>query len=548
MFDDGEHDLAGEDDGYFSALVPGVKRYRLRLDGERETYPDPASRFQPEGPHGPSQVVDASAYRWKHAARDVRADVIYEMHIGTFTREGTFAAAIEHLPALADIGITMLEVMPIHEFPGAFGWGYDGVDLWAPSHLYGEPDDVRAFVDAAHGAGLSVILDVVYNHFGPDGNYIAQFAPSFFSTTYTNEWGDAINFEGDDASGVREFFAENAAYWIDEFHFDGLRFDATQSIHDRSATHILGEIAARARAAAGEHKIFLVAEDERQDVRHITEHGLDALWNDDWHHASRVALGGRIEAYYTDYRGRAQEFVSMAKHGFLYQGQRYKWQRMRRGTPSIGIAPRKFICCLENHDQVANSAHGERLTQLASRGRMRAMTALLLLQPATPMLFQGQELGLPTPFQYFADHKPELATLVANGRREFLTQFPSLVNIEPAPPHDRATFEACKLDRTKIDASIAQLYRELLQLRRDEELIDGAVLSDECFLLRWPSRLLIINLGEALHLDPAPEPLLAPPAGSARWALLWSSEPVAYEIDSEENWRIPRECALLLAI
>ncbi|HWW60740.1 MAG TPA: malto-oligosyltrehalose trehalohydrolase, partial [Thermoanaerobaculia bacterium] len=513
VIDGRDHPLTAEPRGYFSGLVREARagtRYRFRLDDEQETYPDPASRFQPEGVHGASEVVDPR-FAWRHEAPPLGRDpIIYELHVGTFTREGTFAAASAQLEELADIGITMLEVMPIHDFPGEFGWGYDGVDLFAPTRLYGEPDDFRRFVDAAHAHNLHVILDVVYNHFGPDGCYLSQFTPHYFTKKYVNDWGEAINFDDDDAHGVREFFAENAAYWIDEFHLDGLRLDATQSIHDASKTHIIAEIAQRARAAAP-HDIFIVAENEPQDARLIRELGLDAMWNDDWHHAARVALTGFNEAYYTDYHGRPQEFVSMAKHGFLYQGQRYKWQKDRRGTPSLDVA-QKLVCFLENHDQVANSAHGERLHQLASPGVFRAMTALLLLAPQTPMLFQGQELGLTSPFLYFADHKPELAVLVEDGRKEFLAQFPSLVGAPVPSPADRATFDACKLDRTQRDARIEKLHRELLRLRRREPLLDGAVLGEQCFALRWRERLLIVNLGTNLHLDPVPEPLLAPPA------------------------------------
>ena len=559
VIDDRDHRLEPESGGFFSGLVSGAcagTLYRLRLDGDGTAYADPASRFQPQGPHGPSQVVDPATYRWRDAAwRGPSQNVIYELHVGTFTREGTYAAAARRLPYLAELGIDILEVMPIHEFPGNFGWGYDGVDLWAPSHLYGEPDDLRRFVDEAHAHGIGVILDVVYNHFGPDGCYLAQFSPTYFTRDYVNEWGDAVNFDGDGAEGVRELVAENAAYWIDEFHFDGLRLDATQSIHDRSSRHILAEISERARQAAGARMIFICAENEPQDRRLLTEYGLDAMWNDDWHHAARVALTGFREAYYTDYLGSAQEFVSMAKHGFLYQGQHYSWQKQRRGTPSIGIAPERMICCLENHDQVANSARGARLRDLASPGTLRAMTALLLLQPATPMLFQGQECGARAPFLYFADHEPALAKLVDEGRRGFLTQFPSLDGLPVAPPHERATFDSCKLDESDCDELLLTLHRDLLRLRRDHPFakdFDGATLTPQCLLLRAGERLLIVNLGADLHLRTANEPLLAPPLGSQRWTILWSSEDPKYggsgmsEPDGDDGWRIRGQAAVLL--
>ena len=531
VIDDRDFTLEREADGHFSALIPGIgagARYRFRLGDE--LFPDPASRFQPEGPHGPSEVVDP-AFEWSEW-RGVEPKAFYELHVGTFTQGGTLAVAAEKLPELAKLGINVIELMPVNEFAGTFGWGYDGVDLWAPSHLYGTPDDMRRFIDTAHTLGLAVILDVVYNHFGPDGCYVRQFTADYFVEGKKNEWGDAINFQ---SPGVREFIIENAAYWIDEFRLDGLRLDATQSIDDPA---LIGELVRGARAAAGDRTIFIVAENEPQDVALIEEQGVDAMWNDDWHHSATVALTGRREAYYSDYRGLPQEFVSMAKHGLLYQGQFYAWQSQPRGTPSFHLPPRRFVAYLQNHDQVANSQRGERVHRLTSRGRYRAMIALLLLQPHTPLLFQGQELGSSKPFLYFADHKPELAELVSKGRREFLEQFPSIAGDELALPHDRRTFEACKLDWEDRDDATFDLHRTLLRLRTGDPLIGGAVLGDEAFLLRWPNRLLIVNLGRDLVLDVAPEPLLAPPR-TAQWTLLWSSEsPV-------DMAHIPAECAAL---
>src|SRR4051794_750717 len=524
-----EVELERDEDGYFSRLVDAKAGARYRFKIGDQLFPDPASRFQPEGPHGPSQVIDP-AFAWSEW-HGVEPRCFYEMHIGTFTQGGTFAVAAEKLPLLADIGINVIEVMPVNEFAGTFGWGSAGVDCGAPSHLYGPPAAFRRFIDTAHQLGLAVILDVVYNHFGPDGCYLRRFTPLYF-TDRKNEWGDELNYE---AQGVREFFAENAAYWIDEFHLDGLRLDATQSITDYS---VIGEIVKRAHEAAGGRKILIAAENEPQDVALIDVEGVDALWNDDWHHAAMVAMTGRREAYYMDYRGTAQEFVSMAKHGFLYQGQFYAWQKKPRGMPSLHLHPRRFISYLQNHDQIANSARGERMQQLTSPGRVRAMTALLLLQPQLPLLFQGQESGSTKPFLYFADHKPELAEAVAKGRREFLEQFPSLIGRELDSPHARETFEACKLDWEERDESIVDLHRTLLRLRIDDPLIGGAVLNDDAFLLRWPQRLLIVNLGRDLHLEVLDEPLLASPSSSpsprtagrgARgeglgWTLIWSSE------------------------
>ena len=565
-----EHEMEHDGDAYFAALIEAGAGtlYRFRLDDDNEGFPDPASRFQPEGPHGPSMVIDPATYAWEDGAwRGVSTHglVIYELHIGTFTRDGTWRAAAERLGALADLGINLLEVMPINEFPGRFGWGYDGVDLWAPSHLYGMPDDFRYFVDRAHAHGVGVILDVVYNHLGPDGCYLPKFSPHYFTQKYVNDWGAAVNFDGEGSEGSRQFFTENAAYWVDEFHLDGLRLDATQSLHDDSPEHVVRAIARSARAAAAPRPLFIVAENERQDVAFVDDYGCDAMWNDDWHHAALVAATGRREAYYTDYAGKAQEFVSMAKYGFLYQGQWYSWQKDHRGTPSRHLPPRALVCYLEDHDQVANSAHGLHLAQLTSPGRYRALTALLLLQPQTPMLFQGQERGSRRPFLYFADHKPELAQAVNEGRRGFMKQFRSIETDRLAAPDDPATFERCKLE-DEADPAVVALHRDLIALRRGDptfasqrsDILHGAVLADEAFLLRFipenaaDERLLLVNLGPDLDLEAAPEPLLAPPPGM-QWELLWSSEAPEYggagtaAIDTKaQSWRIPGHAAVLM--
>ncbi|HTM26004.1 MAG TPA: malto-oligosyltrehalose trehalohydrolase [Vicinamibacterales bacterium] len=544
-----------EEGGYFRAFDPGARaggRYWFRLDGDR-LRPDPASRYQPEGPHEFSAYVDPRAFTWTDEGRQgARPDgqAIYELHVGTFTREGTWAAAAVQLEELARIGITVIEMMPIAEFPGRFGWGYDGVNLYAPAHIYGTPDDLRAFVDRAHRLGLCVILDVVYNHFGPAGNYLAEFSPDYFTDKYTNDWGRAINFEGPEQ--VRAYFVENGAYWIDEFHFDGLRLDATQDIKDRtSAEHVIAAVVGAARHAAGARPILVVAENEPQETRIVRPRerggfGADALWNDDAHHAAAVALTGRREAYYRDYEGTAQELISCARYGYLYQGQWYTWQKKRRGTPALDLMPRHFIAYLENHDQVANSAWGSRLHHLSAPACYRAMTAWLLLGPQTPMLFQGQEFGSSKPFLYFADHEGELGESVRRGRVEFLSQFPSLTDTSliPAlpPPADERTFEACKLDfdeRQRHRAAYA-LHCDLLALRRSDPVLaragmhrpEGAILSDRAFLLRYldrdhGDRLLIVNLGCDLDLTPMGEPLLAPPQGR-RWRLAWSSEAPRY--------------------
>lgn len=578
---DGRDYSLEETDGFFSTFVDGIRvgaTYQYRLDRDETLYPDPASRYQPEGPHGASAVVDPAAYVWSDAAWegiDPDRAVIYELHPGTFTDEGTWAAAEERLEHLSEMGITVIELMPVSDFPGRFGWGYDGVDLWAPNHRYGTPDDLRRFIDHAHRLRLGVVLDVVYNHLGPDGNYLKQFADDYFTDRYPNEWGEAINFDGAGAEPVREYFASNAAYWIDEFHLDGLRLDATQSMHDSSEEHILSVITRRARDAARGKSIYLIAENEPQKMKVLRSidaggYDLDAVWNDDFHHSARVALTGVTEAYYSDYRGGPQEFVSMAKHGFLYQGQWYTWQKKHRGTRSIGFRRRAFIWYLENHDQVANSATGARLRRLSHPATFRAMTALLLLGPATPLLFQGQEFGSSRPFVYFADHHPELAELVKNGRWEFLGQFDSVAAKEMkgrlAVPHDLDVFRRSKLDWTELETNSEQvaLHRDLLRIRRDNppfagsgSMLEGAVIAEKALVLRsirdgGDDRLLLVNLGEALRLSPVPEPLLAAPEGK-EWCLAWSSESPAYggggtpPVVRDGVWRIPPYSSLLLS-
>jgi maltooligosyltrehalose trehalohydrolase len=579
---DGSEDvtpLDREPDGHFSGSVDRVgdgTRYWYRLDDGR-LRPDPASRFQPDGPHGPSQVVDPARFAWTDGAwrgPAVGREVLYEMHVGTFTREGTWRAAARELDELASVGITVIEMMPVADFPGRWGWGYDGVNLYAPTRLYGTPDDLRAFVDRAHALGVSVILDVVYNHFGPDGNYLGEFSPDYFTRKYRNDWGEAINFEG--PAPVREYFVQNAGYWIDEFHLDGLRLDATQDVHDKSPDHVLAAAVRRAREAAGRRRIYIAAENEPQHARLVRPpdrggFGADALWNDDYHHTAVARLTGRREAYYQDYTGTPQELVACVKYGYLYQGQWYAWQRKRRGTPALDLPHRAFIHYLENHDQVANSGRGQRLHQLSAPGAFRALTALTLLGPQTPLLFQGQEFSSSAPFVYFVDHHAALREPIREGRLEFLSQFPSLRDpdaVERVPsPGDEASFYGSKLDFAERErhAEAYALHRDLLALRHGDPVIgsardrfvDAAVLRDDLFALRYAAgeagdRLLVVNLGRAVDLFAVPEPLVAPPEG-ATWRLRWCSESPRYggagvpATTPNAVWHIPGQCAILYA-
>ncbi|HLJ11194.1 MAG TPA: malto-oligosyltrehalose trehalohydrolase [Planctomycetaceae bacterium] len=572
--------LDPEENGYFSGAIPGGDGmlYGIRLDHDDKLFPDPASRFQPRGPEWLSQVVDPSAFRWSDGSwKGVSAhgQVVYEMHVGTFTREGTWQAAARELPELAKIGITVLEVMPVADFVGEFGWGYDGVCLFAPTRLYGAPDDFRHFVDRAHAEGMGVILDVVYNHLGSVGNTLLEFSDDYKSRRYENEWGDPLNFDAENAKPVRQLVVANIRYWIDEFHLDGLRFDAIQAIRDASPSHILAELTDAAREAAGNRTIYLVAENERQDVRAVRPSaegglGIDATWNDDFHHAAMVRMTGHNQAYYSDYEGAVEEFLAVFKSGFIYQGQLSLWQKKPRGSPTTGLDATAFLNFLQNHDQIANSGRGERIDRLTSPGKLRAMTALLLLAPQTPLIFQGQEFAASSPFLYFADMGDAHAGAVRGGRARFLSQFPSLATPEGMKllrdPADRAAFECCKLDfaERRSHCQIYDLHIDLLRLRREDPVfhrqradrLDGAALGPDCLVLRFfgddrDDRLLLVNFGSDLRLAPVAQPLLAPPEGHL-WGQLWSSESAAYggcgtpPLDTDKGWRIPGEAAVVL--
>jgi len=568
--------LTPEEEGYFSGTCkeagPGTL-YRYRLDGG-DSFADPASRFQPEGPHGPSCVMTAafdwSDQDWSGIGRE--GHVIYEMHIGTYTRSGTWKSAEQQLPALVDLGITLVEVMPVADFPGRFGWGYDGVNHFAPTRLYGQPDDMRRFVDRAHALGLGVILDVVYNHFGPEGNYLERYSSDYYASE--GEWGKGINFDGKHSGPVRDFFISNGEYWIDEFHLDGLRFDATHAIFDQSPINILGQVTERARQAAGGRQVLMIAENESQEIRCLRPkeqggYGMDAVWNDDFHHSVHVSLTGYHDAYYSAYYGSPQELISSAKWSYLYQGQRYAWHNKNRGTPTIGISPSCFVNFTQNHDQVGNSAWGTRLHQLTNPASLRAMTALLLLSPQTPMIFQGQEFSASAPFLYFADLSADISRQVHDGRIELLKQFTNIDSPEVIEsidkPYELETFLQSKLDLTERDrhSKTYALYRDLIRLRHEDPVfsvayschIEGAVLGPNGFLLRYflgdQQRLLLINLGRELHLTPAPEPMLAPPE-RCHWELLWTSEKLEFggsgtpRLDTASFWRLQGHAAVVL--
>jgi maltooligosyltrehalose trehalohydrolase len=571
--------LAGSDDGHFNAFVEGVApgaRYRFRLD-DGPALPDLASRWQPEGIDGPSVVFgnhfEWTDSDWKGVPR--RDQVIYELHVGAFTPAGTWQAAGEKLDHLRRLGVTVIQVMPVGAFKGAFGWGYDTVLPYAPFAHYGTPDDMRAFMDAAHAHGIGVILDVVYNHVGLGDCYRA-YSDHYFTTRYENEWGASFNYDGEGSRAVRDFIIGNATYWIEDFHLDGLRIDAAQAMFDSSDEHIIAEITRSVRAAAGDRETYLVVENQPQE-RHMIEpaerggFGLDAMVSDDFQHTARVAATGHDDFYYRDYRGTPQEFVSALKYGFLYQGQRSDMRDKAYGTYNLDTPAEHFVHFLENHDQVANSARGFRLGSLMSPARLRAITALLLLGPQTPMLFQGQEFAASNPFLYFFGIEGDEAAQVAEGRRESLKNFagvadPAMLERLPAPA-DRKTFETSKLDwsEAQSQAHILALHRDLLALRRSDPTlsqasarrIDGAVIGEHAMLIRYITpdpgghRLLMLNLGRDLQMSVVAEPLLAPIVGH-QWQPAWSSDHPDYggggrrPAELDKFWILPADSAVFI--
>jgi maltooligosyltrehalose trehalohydrolase len=576
-----EIDLHRDPDGFFNAQVRDVRNgdlYLYRVDDDPKLYPDPASHFQPQGVHGPSQVVDHRRFRWSDdcwPGVTLLGQVLYELHIGTFTEEGTWIAAASKLRHLRDLGVTLIEVMPIGAFPGKFGWGYDGVYWYAPTELYGTPDQFRGFVNEAHRLGIGVILDVVYNHFGPSGNYTAVFSPYYHSKEHETEWGRAINFDGRHAKPVRDFVAQNAAYWVNEFHLDGLRLDATHAMIDESHEHIVTQLTRTARAAAGSRPILVYSEDERNRCYQVLPpeqngFGIDCIWNDDFHHACRVAATGYREGYYNDYGGSPQELISAIRLNHLYQGQWNARQGAKRGHSSWQFAAARFVHFLQNHDQVANSVSSLRTHTMTTPGRHRALTALLLLGPQTPLLFMGQEFAASAPFCYFADHEPELAALVRTGRTNFMCQFPRVVSFGNgstlADPSDETTFLRSKLEWSEVERNpeVLALHRDLIRLRRtdpvmarqDKSAIEGSVIGPEALALRWfedrgDDRLLLVNLGRDFDWRPLSEPLAAAPH-ERQWRLAWSSEDPRYggtgtPTFDEKRWRVPGHTALLLA-
>jgi len=452
-------------------------RYRFLL-GDGMAVPDPASRRNPQDVHGPSEVVDPLAYEWRDAAwrgRPWEEAVIYELHVGAFTREGTFAAARARLPELAELGVTAVELMPVADFPGGRNWGYDGVLPFAPDASYGPPEELKALVDEAHRLGLMVLLDAVYNHFGPEGNYLHAYCPQFFNPRRHTPWGAAINFDGAGSRTVREFFVHNALYWVEEYRMDGLRLDAVHAIRDASDPHIVCEIAEALREGPGrERHVHLVIENDRNEARYLGRCAT-AQWNDDVHHALHVLATGERDGYYADYAEAPLDRLGRAlAEGFAFQGEPSAYRGGRpRGEPSGHLPPQAFVSFLQTHDQVGNRALGERLCAIADPQALRAAVACVLLAPSPPLLFMGEEFAASTPFLFFCDFGPELAAAVTRGRRQEFARFERFSDPEAQAaipdPNDPATFAASRLRWDEIDrpphGDWLALHRELLALR-----------------------------------------------------------------------------------
>jgi maltooligosyltrehalose trehalohydrolase len=548
------------DDGVFAATFADVEPgdlYAYRLDGEGP-FPDPASRFQPAGVHGPSAVVDPSTFTWSDDAWQGIAlpdAVFYELHVGTFSPQGTFEGAAERLPYLADLGVTVVELMPVAEFPGSRNWGYDGVSLFAPSRAYGTPDDLRRLVDRAHALGLAVVLDVVYNHFGPDGAYVGTFSPSYLSARHRSPWGAAVNLDGEGATQVRAFFIENALHWLHEYHFDGLRLDATHGLIDDSPRHFVAELASRARASVSGRTILLVAEDERNlasIVRAEEEGGweLDAVWADDFHHQVRRRAAGDRDGYYEDYSGTIADIATTIRRGWFYCGQTSVHHGAPRGTDPSGVSRERMVVCIQNHDQVGNRPFGRRLNHQVEPCVFRALSALLLFLPETPLLFMGQEWAASSRFLFFTDHHPELGALVTEGRRAEFSRFEAFADpvtrTRIPDPQAWSTFADSRLkweERALAPhAGTLELYRTLLRLRRTEaplretDRFDVVELDDACLGIRRGTRsgdslLMIVCLAESRRVDLARMPGLV----TNGWTIVLTTEDSRFRRDHESD-------------
>lgn len=570
--------LAHSADGYFSAEVeniPNGSLYHYRLNDEKDR-PDPASRFQPQGVHGPSQVVDP-AFPWEDAhwlGLPLQSYILYELHVGTLTSEGTFDAIVPHLPELKDLGITAIELMPVAQFPGSRNWGYDGVQPFAVQNSYGGPQGLKRLVNACHKVGLSVVLDVVYNHLGPEGNYLADFGP-YFTDRYKTPWGPALNFDGPESDHVRRYFIDNALYWINEFHFDALRLDAVHAILDHSPYTFLEQLAdeVHSQAKTLNRQVFLFPESAANDsrlvrARELGGYGLDAQWNDDFHHALRGVLTGERSGYYVDY-GEFRQLVKAYREGFVYSGEYSKHRRRRHGTSTQDIPAERFVVFSQNHDQVGNRMLGERLSQLVSFEALKLAASTVILSPFIPLLFMGEQYSEVAPFQYFISHSdPQLVDAVRNGRRHEFSAFSW--QGEPPDPQDEATFMRAKLShqlkREGKFRALWEFYRELLLLRKDLKPL-AELSKEQCEVLgfdnqrvlllrRWSGSEVVMTI---FTFNQEVVTLVVPVApgqwrkmldsSEARWQGLGSSLPVEFECWENVEFRLaPTSVALFVRV
>jgi maltooligosyltrehalose trehalohydrolase len=517
-------------DGWFErvdAKARAGSRYRYRIDGTH-LVPDPASRFQPEDVDGPSEVIDPAAYRWRDdwQGRPWREAVIYELHVGTFTPEGTYAGVVQKLNHLKEVGVTAIELMPLSDFAGRRNWGYDGVLPYAPDSAYGRPEDLKVLVQAAHDAGLMVFLDVVYNHFGPKGNYLHVYAPQFFTDRHDTPWGAAIDFT---QPAVRQYFLHNVLYWLNEYRFDGLRFDAVHAIHDDSPRHVLFEISEKVRQMFGEKK-HLILENDANQSRFIGAGKYDAQWNDDSHHGYHVLATGERDGYYVAYADApAKHLARCLAEGFAYQGEVSPFTGERRGEPSAHLPPACFVDFLQNHDQIGNRALGERLLSLSNEKTLKALSAIQLLAPSPPLIFMGEEWGCKQPFLFFCDFDGELGEAVRNGRREEFKRFAGFKERVPDPLAE-TTFRRCVMRWKDRDAGWLAHYKELLSLRAREivPLASGPgryrMLGERAFEVTWDGLILIANCGDTpVVVDSFPErqPIWSNGAPGNPWTVNW---------------------------
>lgn len=545
------YSLECDAEGYFSGHLAGLKagaNYMYRL-GNDKLRPDPASRYQPESVHGPSQVVEPG-FEWRNSSGwngiPLNEMTIYEVHIGTATPEGTFEAFIDRLPYLKQLGVTAIEIMPVADFPGDRNWGYDGVSLFAPARAYGGPVGLKKLVDAAHGHGLAVIQDVVYNHLGPDGNYLRDFAMEYFTHDKKTPWGDALNYA---SKPVREFFIANALYWTQEYRMDGLRLDAVHAILDDSKPHILQEMVTRVRASLPEGRHFaFFAEDERNEIWLLKPQseggaGIDAVWADDFHHQVRSALAGDNEGYYANYTGNAADLAETLAKGWFYTGQVSQLTGHKRGTDASKFDPPHFVYCIQNHDQIGNRPLGDRLTESIGLDAYRAASGLLLLSPYTPLLFQGQEWAASTPFLFFTDHNEDLGKLITKGRREEFSHFAGFSGDSVPDPQAISTFEESKLDWAEAEQpghrEVQALYRDLLALRLNIPLIrephrdnfKAVKIEEDSIAFRYYASegqadlLVVVNLQGPLNFDLASQEIGRLGTGQTWEAILTTSDP-----------------------